>query len=337
LLILIWLIWELAFTEQRVTGLLNFYIAGTCVSSVSMFRNFITGRTVGQIGYEEGAWTDRTIDSDRYTVEGFNANDLGLLFAMSIPITIYLISRRKGGAVTYLYWLQLVAAITVILLTGSRTAVLALTASMMMLPFAIPQWPKSQKVVSLLVCAGIIVSAILVVPAETWDRLLTIKAEVTSGTLDRRTVIWSAGLEIFDEHPLVGVGSGSFPDLVVKRLDRAAVAHNTFLSILVELGVIGFMIFSMLLLSMFYCALRTKGLRKYLWITLLVTWMIGVSAATWEYSKLTWLLFGLLAADIGVVSPGRSTEAQGRFTVLVRRQISGTRADLNCWDSSTMT
>ena len=77
-----------------------------------------------------------------------------------------------------------------------------------------------------------------------------------------------------------------------------AVAHNTFISILVELGVVGALLLFMLLASMVYSAIRMRYLDRCLWISLLLTWTIGVSALTWEYRKPTWLLFSLLAAHV---------------------------------------
>jgi len=39
-------------------------------------------------------------------------------------------------------------------------------------------------------------------------------------------------------------------------------------------------------------------LERHFWITLLLTWSVGVSSLTWEYSKPTWFLFGVLAAHV---------------------------------------
>jgi hypothetical protein len=64
----------------------------------------------------------------------------------------------------------------------------------------------------------------------------------------------------------------------------------------VELGVIGALIFCMLMFGLFYSALRLPGLDRILWVFVLMTWVVGVSSVTWEYHKPTWVLFGLLAA-----------------------------------------
>jgi len=114
--------------------------------------------------------------------------------------------------------------------------------------------------------------------------------------MTHRTVIWAAGMDAFRDHALAGVGAGAYGAAVLKAVDIPYAAHNTFLSVLVELGVIGAVIFSALLASIGYCVWRMEYLAKCLWITLLLTWATGVSALTWEYHKPTWFLFGLVTA-----------------------------------------
>ena len=52
----------------------------------------------------------------------------------------------------------------------------------------------------------------------------------------------------------------------------------------------------MLMASLYYAALRMRGLETRLWVTVLLTWTVGVMALTWEYRKPTWIMFGLLVA-----------------------------------------
>ncbi len=135
------------------------------------------------------------------------------------------------------------------------------------------------------------------VPAETWERLSTIGAAITHGTLTHRTSIWAAGIDVFRHHALLGVGAGAYGTSVRSLLDIPYVSHNLFLSVLVELGVVGALILLVLLSTLFYCASQLPKLERRFWTVLLLSWMVGVSSLTWEYRKPTWILFGLLATE----------------------------------------
>ena len=58
-----------------------------------------------------------------------------------------------------------------------------------------------------------------------------------------------------------------------------------------------------------YLAVRMGGLDRWLWIVLLLTWAAGVSSLTWEYRKVTWFLFGMIAAEAGLMRTGRRPAA----------------------------
>jgi O-antigen ligase len=144
--------------------------------------------------------------------------------------------------------------------------------------------------------AGTVVCGAFLVPSETWQRISGLGTEVTAGTMSHRTEIWKASLEVFRDHAFLGVGAGAHPAAVVKIIDRYLVAHNTFLSVLVELGVFGELLFLGLLGTGFYCALQMPRLERTLWVLTLVVFCIDACSATSEYQKVTWVLLGLPAA-----------------------------------------
>jgi hypothetical protein len=289
-----WLIWELAVTEERVVGLLQAYVFGAVVASVGTIYNFITGVTAAQLA---STIPGRIVwETHRYSFAYVNEDDLGLMLALSIPIVFYLLVSRKGSLVKLLCWLQLVAGVAAILLTASRGALVAAIASLAMLPLTVFRLPRWQRVVSLTASACLLACSLYLAPRSSWNRILQFTEEVSKGTLTHRTVLWAAGLETFRDHAFLGVGAGAYGLAVVRVVDNAAPAHNTFLSVLVELGVVGALLLFALLASILYSALQLRYLERCLWVTLLLTWTVGVSALTWEYRKPTWLLFGLVPA-----------------------------------------
>jgi O-antigen ligase len=114
--------------------------------------------------------------------------------------------------------------------------------------------------------------------------------------------LWRGVLGVFAEHPLIGVGSGAidaFPDV-------GAVAHNTFLSVLAELGIVGFILFLAVLMVVVHEALSQPTRRSVAWLTVLAVWIIGVSTLSWEFRKPTWLLMGLLVVSAHLQNRGDS-------------------------------
>src|SRR5258708_18499519 len=110
ILVMVWLIWELASQERDHRRLMQAYVLGTYVSGVdTVYRYFfhLESKLI-----------------NRYTSTGFNPNELALVMALSIPVSFYL-AIQSEGLMAWVYRAQLVLAGTTILLTASRDGLLA--------------------------------------------------------------------------------------------------------------------------------------------------------------------------------------------------------------------
>jgi O-antigen ligase len=307
LLVMVWLIWELAPQERRQKRLMQAYVLGTWVSGIdTVYRYSFHMESVS-----------------RYTGSGLNPNDLALFMALSIPVSYYL-AIQSQSPITWVYSAQLVLAGTTILLTASRDGLLAslVAASIVPLTFAHLTWP--QRIATMLTITVLVVSGVFFVPSASWERLSTIPDEISQGTLDQRRLIWQAGWEVFRVHPFAGVGSGAFAMSVAPTLGSAPrVAHNTFLSVLVEGGVIGFGLFCAWLAVLVVSALQMPVLAQKLWVVMLGVWAVGVYGATWEREKPTWLFFGLLMAHWASMTQNRSTGIKSPRLAAYSHQLRG--------------
>jgi hypothetical protein len=83
-------------------------------------------------------------------------------------------------------------------------------------------------------------------------------------------------------HTIVGIG---------------AEAHNTFISILAETGLVGFVIFISMLFVVFNEIMRMPQEHKRLWLAAICIWGIGANLLTLEYKKATWIILSLVIID----------------------------------------
>lgn len=88
------------------------------------------------------------------------------------------------------------------------------------------------------------------------------------GKLDPRFLIWKSGLKIAKENLLFGVGIGDVRSELVQEYKRIGEenmakerfnAHNQFLEVLLENGIIGLTLFISIFILMFYIALSDKN------------------------------------------------------------------------------
>jgi O-antigen ligase len=101
----------------------------------------------------------------------------------------------------------------------------------------------------------------------------------------------------FERNPLLGVGSNMYRSVNVEN----KVAHNSFISVLVELGLVGFILFGCILATAIRQILSQPSWEKRMWLAVLAGWAAAASTLTWEYRKPTWLFLCLIVASSAVI------------------------------------
>jgi O-antigen ligase len=279
-----WLVWELAGTPKLRRGLLQAYVLGAYVSTVFTIVN-----------YELGIASTESV-GDRFVAEGFNPNVLGFLLVLALPIAWHLGITQQSAILRWINRLYLPAGMVGVLLTGSRSALIGAAVALILVPLTLGRLSPGMKAGVLSVVVAMVVTTAVYVPETTWARLSTTKEEITSGTLNERTTIWKAGLQLFPRYPIGGVGTGAFATAVKPFLGSKMGAHNTYLSVLIEQGVIGFALFSLMFLAIFFHARAVPPEERRFVLVLLLTLCVGLVPRAAEFKKVTWLMLGLLLA-----------------------------------------
>jgi O-antigen ligase len=188
-----------------------------------------------------------------------------------------------------------------VLLTASRTALIGTGAAF---TFVLWTWRRSrwvQRASSVLLALLVVAGAVALAPKESRQRIATTATEITRGTLHKRTQIWKAGVRALRQRPVLGAGAGAYPDAVEPFIGvppipgHEYVAHNTFLSVLVETGLPGFALYSLFLGALLLFVWVLPGAERALWSSVLLVWVLGASTLTWEHRKPSWLFPAMIS------------------------------------------
>lgn len=245
LILLVYILWDLYVTPKEVKASLQAYVLGAWVSIGSLASNFMTGT--------KSSYT-------RYTATGFDSNNIGIILALGIPIAWYLITQKRESKIarllTIVNYLYLPAAVFGIMLTGSRAALVTTGFAFMYLLASIKRLKISTRFMICIALVAALYGVVSIIPEGLIDRLSTTEESVESGDLNGRVVIWRAALDVFEEHPLIGIGTNAF----ASSTDLGKAAHNTYLSILVEVGIIGFslFVFAAVIIFIMPCSIQSR-------------------------------------------------------------------------------
>jgi O-antigen ligase len=288
LLAMAWLIWDSCRTPARQRQLMQAYVWGAVAAAGSAYARYFLGM--------QTYWR-------RYAAPGFDPNDFGLILSIAIPLAMYL--SLEAGRMRWVYRGAIVVVMCAVLLTASRMAMMTTFAAFL---FPVLTWRRmevGQRVASVALLALMVLGVYKLAPAPSRERLATFSAELTQGTLHNRTRIWKTGLKVLKQHPLLGVGAGAYPEGVRPWLGtpgvagHSYVAHNTFLSVLVECGLVGFGLYALMWLVVGVFVWTLPPVERALWGVVLVVWAVGVSTLTWEQYKPSWLILALCMTEWG--------------------------------------
>ena len=178
-----------------------------------------------------------------------------LLYLIPLPLVSLLLNRKKQ---TLVWLVVLIFFIITLVFTLSRGAWISLILPVIAGVFFFRKKIKINRLTKFSVIIALIIGIIVFVNSDTtFNRVKSIAREIlpntrtTSGNL--RAGIYPSSIEAIRDYPLLGVGPGVFGQALHKYQSRAwlyaANAHNHFLQIAVETGILGFLLFSLIFIQ----------------------------------------------------------------------------------------
>jgi probable O-glycosylation ligase (exosortase A-associated) len=197
------------------------------------------------------------------SVGGFmqNPNDMALNMVAFLPLAALVAMHNRSAAKRLIAALAAVFMMGAIVASGSRGGFLGLAAMLLVLAaFSVKKHP-------MFVMAGflVVICALPLVPSSYWERIASIadesKDDVQSS--QARKALLAQSFEAFLENPLTGVGAGCFKDWNPTGRSQAwHEAHNVWLQVAAELGVLGFAVFLFLVIRGFHSVFQTRRLLR---------------------------------------------------------------------------
>ncbi|MBY0505762.1 MAG: O-antigen ligase family protein [Bryobacteraceae bacterium] len=229
------------------------------------------------------------------------------LFAAHIGVSFFLTLlywQLQGRRERWLWWvmpLQLAA----VFLSASRGSLMAVGAALAALAFFFSSTRVKWAVGISLLMSGLLVMSLP--NRDEWLNSNPVTARLTTTTVDldnpeaqQRRELWNVAWRTWQANPWLGVGRGNYGLGQGGEAQAIGFAHNTYLGLLAETGILGFMTYAMVVLAMAVPALlvanqQGHGQASLLLAGLVVIALAGVTINIENYRGL-WMLLALMEA-----------------------------------------
>lgn len=294
LFVLLLMMWELFTTQRAVELALQAYVLGGFVSVALILLNYLDDKPSYYL---------------RYGPPGADVDGAALILALGMPAALHLAADRtselsRHAVLRVVNFAYVPAAVFGIVLTGTRGAVVA---SIPTLVYSVVVLMRGGPLRRALGAAAVVVAVLLTVqyaPTASLDRIESASSELSSsGDLNGRVEIWNESLAAFVRRPVGGVGH----DAHRAAISIGKVAHNTPLSILVETGVVGAVLFLGVAASTIHWLRRVPRGSSWYWWTQLAVVFLGSLSLSVEDRKAIWFFIGACVAS-GSASVAARTE-----------------------------
>ncbi|MDQ0035945.1 O-antigen ligase [Variovorax boronicumulans] len=269
-------------TEQKTWKLIGaFYVLGCAFACMLVVTN--------SVDFSAGGAGD-----ERATVGELNANFVAYAIATSIPMALTLLSYLKRRVVKLAAMLYFPVAMSSILLTGSRGALIAGGAALIVYFLVSVRKRFFASLISIASVSAGLYFLFDYLPDSVADRMSFFSGLIFSSgetvDLSGRQDIWPIAIDLFFDNLVAGIGFGAFRAANPEGIS----VHNVFLTMAAETGLVGLALFLFTMFSIFRRVIfkspdpevRKGGL------LLLVTWLPIALTGVWEASAVAWMAFG---------------------------------------------
>jgi O-antigen ligase len=278
----VFMMWQLAPSPERVRRLLEAFALGGFVPAFATIALFVQSH--GSLR--------------RFSAAGADPNSLAMTLALVMPIAWYLSLTTERPLRRWIYRSYVPIGLVATALSASRGGLIAWVVALAIIPLTMKLSPGRLAAVMAMMAVSAVILAVYV-PENIVERLSTtgssLGSSVQGGGLGGRVRFWIAGFHAFSLKPLAGYGTGGFIRAITPELGAdALVAHNSFISVMVEEGLVGLLLFLFMLLAVFRELFDLPSLERRFALVLFATLGTALLPLTWEDQKSAWYVMAIL-------------------------------------------
>ncbi len=288
-------------------GVAYFCISGMLLDTPEMVQRYLRAFWVGGL-FGSAAGILALFLGTRSVGFGGDPNFFGLLQAAMIPLTVYFRRQATDARTRWLYTLALLFVLAGAAGAGSRSGLIGGSIAIVATMITRPGLDAVRRV-------GVSISAMVLGALAFLVGFVANPANLQRGFSDRgagRLDLWNVTIELIKQRPLTGYGFGQIKTYIVPNLlttpgskwlmdTRTEVsAHNTWLDVTGDLGLIGLAIFVSVFVITLWSLLTPRWKEDKELSTILFVMMLPVLSGSFFLpllnNKLSWSLIGVAAA-----------------------------------------
>lgn len=241
-----------------------------------------------------------------YRVAAFTSNAMifaGFLIQL-IPLYFLIIQGNVSKWVKFTILFTLFLSVLALVLNGTRGAWLAVVATLLI--YMIMHIKKQKKLVLVCMVFLVVVGAIFSQNPLLQDRLYSM-TDITNQSNSERVFLWKSAVQMFVDKPFFGVGLGRFEKVYLENYispfakERLGHAHNNFMHILAENGIVGLLGFLVLFSYIVIDSYTKYRTQKHLWggvvffvtISLLIQGLTEFNFGDSAVIRMYWFILGI--------------------------------------------
>ena len=266
--------------EYKFRGAYQAYVLGCFVATGIIVYNWLNGI--------QGPYYNR------YTFKHIETDNMAILLAFGIPMGVWLYTQAKHWTIKLFNLSAIPIIFYGIFLTGTRTGLVCGTIGLMYLAFTQRKASFNLKLIYAGILIGMAVAVVSLAPKSSVERIFSIGDAVASGDLNYREVIWQHTLSVWGNNPFLGSGTGALGHALNPYFVNFKWAHNSYIQILGENGIIGLAIYLMMVFSLLYYALKCQVETKFFLLTLWFTIFISQMTLHSQNLKEVWFVWSVI-------------------------------------------